>query len=444
MKLQLVAPRQGAVWVRKAFQVFARQPLGFASLFAACLFVFLLLGLDPVRRHDRAARPAAGGLAPVHDREPARRRRPAGDARRDRRARHAGKSRLLSLLKLGLAYAGATFFVFWLAGVLDGGALETFLESLADAKTTPQSAAARVADPRLQLGLILRLLFAGALSIPFWHAPALVHWGGQGWAKSLFFSSVALWRNKGAFALYGLVWMALWMMLLAIVSIGVGVFGPQRFTLVATPLTLIFSTIFYASLWFTFTDCFSPADAAALRRATARPHRFPHERLVMKKVAIVTGAGSGIGRASALALLKAGFHVALAGRRADALEATRSRRRRRRRPRPRRADRRHRSGRGQGALRHRQGEVRPPRRPLQQRRHGRAAGAARRADRRAVADRRRHQPDRRLPLHAAGVRADEVAVAARRPDHQQRLDLGARAAAVQLALHGDQARDHRA
>ena len=44
----------------------------------------------------------------------------------------------------------------------------------------------------------------------------------------------------------------------------------------------------------------------------------------MKKVAIVTGAGSGIGRASALALLKAGFHVALAGRRADALEATRA------------------------------------------------------------------------------------------------------------------------
>ena len=43
----------------------------------------------------------------------------------------------------------------------------------------------------------------------------------------------------------------------------------------------------------------------------------------MKKVAIVTGAGSGIGRASALALVKAGFHVALAGRRADALEATR-------------------------------------------------------------------------------------------------------------------------
>ncbi len=40
------------------------------------------------------------------------------------------------------------------------------------------------------------------------------------------------------------------------------------------------------------------------------------------KVAIVTGAGSGIGRASAVALLKAGWHVGLAGRREEALQET--------------------------------------------------------------------------------------------------------------------------
>ena len=39
------------------------------------------------------------------------------------------------------------------------------------------------------------------------------------------------------------------------------------------------------------------------------------------RVAIVTGAGSGIGRASALALLRDGWHVALAGRRPDMLQA---------------------------------------------------------------------------------------------------------------------------
>lgn len=39
-----------------------------------------------------------------------------------------------------------------------------------------------------------------------------------------------------------------------------------------------------------------------------------------KKIALVTGAGSGIGRASSLALARAGFAVALAGRRLEALE----------------------------------------------------------------------------------------------------------------------------
>jgi NAD(P)-dependent dehydrogenase (short-subunit alcohol dehydrogenase family) len=40
------------------------------------------------------------------------------------------------------------------------------------------------------------------------------------------------------------------------------------------------------------------------------------------RTALVTGAGSGIGRAVALALLAEGYHVALAGRRADALAET--------------------------------------------------------------------------------------------------------------------------
>ena len=44
--------------------------------------------------------------------------------------------------------------------------------------------------------------------------------------------------------------------------------------------------------------------------------------MAQNKVALVTGAGSGIGRASALALQAAGYNVVLAGRRKDELEKT--------------------------------------------------------------------------------------------------------------------------
>ena len=42
----------------------------------------------------------------------------------------------------------------------------------------------------------------------------------------------------------------------------------------------------------------------------------------LQRVAVVTGAGTGVGKAAALALLREGYAVALAGRRKDKLEET--------------------------------------------------------------------------------------------------------------------------
>ena len=161
-------------------------------------------------------------------------------------------------------------------------------------------------------------------------------------------------------------------------------------------------------------------------------------------IAIVTGAGSGIGRAVSAALIKEGFSVVLAGRRLETLTAARQQ-----------VD----PGGTQSRVvatditdeasvdrlfDHRAGRVRAARRALQQRRHLGAGSAARRSDDGAVARRRRHQPDRRLPVHARRLPDDEGAIAAGRTDHQQRLDLRAGAAAELGALHRHQARDHRA
>ena len=44
--------------------------------------------------------------------------------------------------------------------------------------------------------------------------------------------------------------------------------------------------------------------------------------MAQKRVAIVTGAGSGIGKPASLALLKDGYYVGLVGRRKDMLERT--------------------------------------------------------------------------------------------------------------------------
>ena len=46
--------------------------------------------------------------------------------------------------------------------------------------------------------------------------------------------------------------------------------------------------------------------------------------MTQKRVALVTGAGSGIGKSAALALLKDGYYVGLVGRRKDMLEKTAS------------------------------------------------------------------------------------------------------------------------
>jgi hypothetical protein len=133
------------------------------------------------------------------------------------------------------------------------------LEAASSAASAPDTAPVAAADVGPLLGLMVRFGLAALLSIPFWHAPALVYWEGHSCAKALFSSTLACWRNRGAFVIYGLVWLGLMIVFGVLVSLILALFGvPQWLMNASLPMALIMATVYYASLYFTFADCFSP------------------------------------------------------------------------------------------------------------------------------------------------------------------------------------------
>lgn len=262
MKLRLVPARQGALWVRQGFSIFSKQPLAFSGLFAAFLFSVFVLSLLPVVGSVLllSLLPLAtlGFMIGTH-------RALSGSMPLPRafiEPLRSDRSRAAALLQLGLIYAAATFAIIWLSDAVDGGALDKLMATLSSGNATPETIGRQLGDPALELGLLLRFGLAAILSVPFWHAPALVHWDSQGVAQSLFSSSVACWRNKGAFAVFGLCWGAVILLFALLANVVAAMLGqPQLLALAAMPASLLFSTVFYASLFFTFADCFElPGD----------------------------------------------------------------------------------------------------------------------------------------------------------------------------------------
>jgi hypothetical protein len=266
MSLRVVqaAPRRGLAWVSAAFALFLKRPLGFSMLFLMFLVAALILIALPYAGavlvlaalplltlgFAIATRAAAAG-EPVH----------AGQLI-EPFMRRAERAQRMRLLRLCLLYALLTTLVMLAADAVDAGAFERLQVLLTGPRNdaTNKEIDSLLLEPRLRNGLLIRFGLSALLSVPFWHAPMLLWWHGQGVAQSLFSSTLACWRNRGAFTLYGLAWCAT-----------VGAFGlasgllfallgmPQMLALAALPAGLLFSTAFYVSVYFTYVDCFAAA-----------------------------------------------------------------------------------------------------------------------------------------------------------------------------------------
>jgi hypothetical protein len=261
LSIRQAQPAQGIQWTRDAFRLFMRRPLPFTGMFVAFLLAALLSTLLPLvggalmlmalpllsLGFMLASRNARDDL-PVHPGlfiEPLR-----GD-----------RGRRKALLSLCALYALATVSVMTLSEWIDDGAFDRLQHLMAKGDEARKEIEAVLADPRLTWGLMMRLGLTGLLSVPFWHAPALVYWQGQSVGQALFSSTLALWRCKGAFLMYSLAWIAVIGLFGMIAALVFSLFDARQLAgLVAMPAGLMFSTVFYVSLLFTYEGCFSGPD----------------------------------------------------------------------------------------------------------------------------------------------------------------------------------------
>jgi hypothetical protein len=264
MKLQLVPASRGALWVRRGFGVFFSRPLAYVGLFGVMLMGMVIAQLLPwvgpllfwaalpliTLGFMLATQLVLQGKFPTPRVfiEPLR-----GEGAR-------------ALWQLGAAYSLTMLVIAGVYTWIDGGRFEALQATMTSGKATPENVATLLSDTRFQLSLLWFSGAASVLSLPFWHAPALVYWGKQPVGKALFFSTVACWRNKGAFSVYALTGLGAVMVFAMVSSLLFAALGqPNMAALAMMPAALMFSVVFYASLFFTFADCFEmpsvpPAD----------------------------------------------------------------------------------------------------------------------------------------------------------------------------------------
>jgi hypothetical protein len=266
-----VPSQRGVAWVRESFALFLKNPFGFSLLFMLFLVIALVLMVLPLvgallllaamplltLGFAAATRTAWRGGA-VHAGLLFEPFKGAADAKR--RA---------ALLRLCLLYAAATAVAMLLAQAIDGGGFERLQILLAAERNADNKAQidALLADSRLAAGMLFRVALIAALSVPFWHAPMLVWWDGQGLAQSLFSSTLACWRNRGAFIVNMLVWAGIGIAFAVVASVLLALLGtPQLVAIVVPPVVLMFSVVFYISLYLMYADCFAAGEQVARQR----------------------------------------------------------------------------------------------------------------------------------------------------------------------------------
>jgi len=248
MKLNIVPARTGLLWVKLGIKTFFGQPLAMSGLFFMFMAVLSLATLVPFVGAALALAAATLGLMAATQ-EASKGKFPMPSILIS--AFRAGQQRKRAMMVLGGLYAAGFLAMMGLSALIDGGQFAKLY--LVGGKITEEMV--RRSDFQAAMWVTLALYLP--LSLMFWHAPALVHWHGVSPVKSLFFSFMACYKNKGALTVFGLAWVGLFVMAAVVVSVIAAVLGNANVAALAMfPVALVIVAMFFTSIYFTFKDSF--------------------------------------------------------------------------------------------------------------------------------------------------------------------------------------------
>lgn len=257
LRIRTLAAGTGWRWVFDGFRVLRRQPI---ALLAITFMNLLLLSLSVLI-------PLVGSVAPLV-------LTPALMVGLMHAARSADQGQMPTplalfaafreetgyawrrLIGLGVINALGTFAALALAAVADGGTLMR----LATGQLGSGDPAA--SDGELIVAALVFMLVYAPLQMAMWYAPLFLAWHRTPVGRALFFSIVAVWRNRRAFVVYAVAWFGIALvasLAIRVLQLALGA-SPMVLSMVISPLSLLLITAVYCSFWPTYRDAVETDD----------------------------------------------------------------------------------------------------------------------------------------------------------------------------------------
>ena len=252
MQVRRVPALAGWRWVTEGFAILAASPMPLIASGILMLFTLLALSAPPVLGQflPLVLSPALsfGYLQTIRR---AQEGKPAAPWTLFSGLRPQPASPMRSLLVIGLFNATATALAILATAPVDGG---QWLRMLSGSQA--QGPAVAAVDT-VYAALVFLALYA-PLQLALWYAPLFAGLHRTPPLKSLFFSVVAVWRNKGAFLIYFASWFVVTIGLAVLIQILAALLPAGLRTLVLAPAFLLMMAALYCSFWPSYRDVVDP------------------------------------------------------------------------------------------------------------------------------------------------------------------------------------------